>query len=181
MSIYYTISITLILAFLSFTTPKKLSCDKSKSQISYYMVHPTHSWEGINKTLVCNISLDDETQQIQQVGVAANVANFDSENSSRDSHALEVLEVLKYPRVTFLSTAIKQVDSKLEIIGNLTFHGIKKEITFEAKRENTKNEIVITGTFPIKLTDYNIEKPSLLMIPVEDEMKISFIIVFLNS
>ena len=172
--------IVLLIVFSSFTAPKKLACDKNKSQLSYFMVHPTHSWEGINKIVVCNISLDDETNQIQQAGVAANVANFDSENSSRDSHAMEVLEVLKFPRVTFLSTSIKEVDSKLEITGNLTFHGVKKEITFEAKRENTKSEIIITGSFPVKLTDYNIERPSLLMVPVEDEMKISFNIVFSN-
>ncbi|OFX25725.1 MAG: hypothetical protein A2033_16870 [Bacteroidetes bacterium GWA2_31_9] len=94
---------------------------------------------------------------------------------------MEVLEVLKFPRVTFLSTSIKEIDSKLEITGNLTFHGVKKEISFEANRENTKEEIIITGTFPVKLTDYNIERPSLLMVPVEDEMKISFNILFQNS
>lgn len=181
MSKYYIFFIAIVVLFSSFTAPKKLSCDKNKSQLSYFMVHPTHSWEGINKIIVCNISIDDETGQINQVGVAANVANFDTENSSRDSHAMEVLEVLKFPRVTFLSTSIKEIDSKLEITGNLTFHGVKKEISFEANRENTKEEIIITGSLPVKLTDYNIERPSLLMVPVEDEMKISFNIVFQNS
>lgn len=178
---YYIFSIAIVLLLSSFATPKKLACDKNKSHISYFMVHPTHSWEGVNKIVVCNISIDEETNQINQVGVAANIANFDSENSSRDSHAMEVLDVLKFPRVTFLSTSIKEIDSKLEITGNLTFHGIKKEITFSAKRENIMNEIIVSGSFPVKLTDYNVERPSLLMLPVEDEMKISFTMLFSNS
>jgi len=171
----------ILMSTLTFSADKKLVCVKEKSQLTYYKVHPTHSFEGINKIVVCNANYNEETQQFLQVGVAANVANFDSENSNRDSHAMEVLEVLKFPRVTFLSSSIKEENLKLIITGILTFHGVKKEITFEAKRENSNNEIIISGTFPVKLTDYKVERPSLLMIPVEDEMKISFNIVFQNS
>jgi polyisoprenoid-binding protein YceI len=160
------------------STVKKLTADKSLSTITYTMVHPVHTWDGVSKEVTCNIAFDEKNNLITQVGVAAPVASFDTQNASRDSHALEVLEGIKYPKVTFLSTKIEPLGNELTVSGNLTFHGVTKPIVFKATRTNNDKAITIAGSFVVKLTEHNITKPSLMTVPVKDEMAMKFSVVF---
>jgi polyisoprenoid-binding protein YceI len=171
-----------VLIFLLLFAPvekRNIKADKAKSDLTYKAVHQLHAWEGKNKNADCIIVYDDEKGTIEKVAVSAKVADFDSQNSSRDSHALEVLEALKYPKVTFVSTSISSAGKdKFTITGNLTFHGITKSISFEAKQTKTSSKIVAEGTFSVLMTDYKIERPSLMFIPTNDKMDIELYMVF---
>jgi len=93
-----------------------LRADKTKSYLSYSANHSLHAWTGTSKKVDCLLIYDEETKTFKKVAVSTNVADFDSKNSSRDGHALEVLEAIKYPKVTFGSTAIEPAkDGKLKI------------------------------------------------------------------
>ena len=126
----------------SFTTvaDQTLRADKSKSFLSYSANHALHAWTGTSKKVDCLLIFDADTKTFRKVAVSTNVADFDSANSSRDGHALEVLDAIKYPKVTFGSTAIEPLkDGKLKISGKLNFHGKAKDITFEADYKLTDN------------------------------------------
>ncbi len=87
-------TIFLVLALLFPTEKRNIRADKAKSYLSYKAVHKLHAWEGKNKSADCLIVYDDEKGTAEKVVVSAKVADFDSQNSSRDSHALEVLEAI---------------------------------------------------------------------------------------
>lgn len=171
-----------ILIFLLLFSPvekRSIKADKAKSYLSYKAVHKLHAWEGKNKSADCIIVYDDEKGTVEKVAVSAKVADFDSQNSSRDSHALEVLEALKYPKVTFVSTSITSVGKdKFTVTGNLTFHGITKSVSFDVKQTKTSSKIIAEGTFSVLMTDYKIERPSLMFIPTDDKMDIELYMVF---
>lgn len=160
------------------TSVKKITADKTASTITYRMVHPMHTWDGVSKDVSCNIAFDETTNVITQVGVSAPIASFDTKNASRDSHAMEVLEGIKYPKVTFLSTKIEAVGNILNVSGNLTFHGVTKLITFKATRTDSDKTMTVAGDFIVKLTAHSIEKPSLMTIAVKDDMAMKFSVVF---
>ncbi|MBC7571021.1 MAG: YceI family protein [Spirosoma sp.] len=173
----------LLLALLSFTKPtatRKLVADKKLSTVTYAAKHPLHKWEGVSRDVNSAVVYNDDTKQPESVAVSIKVASFDSRNSNRDSHAMEVLEGLKYPNVTFVSSNVKaNSDGTLDAIGNLTFHGITKPTTLHATRTNAGGKMTITGEFPVSLTGFDVERPSLMGLKTNDEMMLSFNVVFL--
>ena len=74
---------------------------------------------------------------------------------------LTYLEVFTYPDVVFVSSKITIKGENAFIDGKLTLHGITKEINTEAKL-SLDNGFIASGTFSILLSDFGIERPSLL-------------------
>ena len=168
----------------SFTTvaDQTLRADKSKSFLSYSANHALHAWTGTSKKVDCLLIFDADTKTFRKVAVSTNVADFDSANSSRDGHALEVLDAIKYPKVTFGSTAIDPLkDGKLKISGKLNFHGKTKDITFEADYKLTDKEINVSGGFPVSMTEFEVERPSFMLVKTDDILEIKFNVVFLKN
>ncbi|WP_019987918.1 YceI family protein [Rudanella lutea] len=158
---------------------RKLMADKKASTITYAMRHPMHTWEGVCRDVNGAIVYDDESKKVETVAIVAKVASFDSQNANRDSHAIEVLEGIKYPNVTFASQQVQDDGSgKLTVTGRLTFHGVTRAVTVPVVRKESGGVTVYEGSFVTKLTDHQIEKPSLMMVPVEDELKIKFSLAF---
>ena len=151
---------------------------KEKSSLTYVLVHPLHRVEGISKGVECEIEYDDATHTVVRTSFEADVMSFNSGNSNRDSHAMEILEALMYPSVSFQSTEIVQHGSDMEVKGNLTFHGRTKPLQFSAAATEAGETLNVTGSAKVSLTAFDIERPSLLMIPSQDTLTISFVMVF---
>lgn len=156
---------------------QKLMGDSNKSTITYNMSHPLHDWKGISKQINTALVLNDD-QTIKQIAAQVKIASFDSQNSNRDSHMIEVTEALKYPYITFTSNKIIEKNTTLEIDGILTFHNIKKNIHFEAFKKTTDSHLILEGNFTYLLSQFNIEKPSLMGISTDDLVKINFKILY---
>ncbi|MEZ0612418.1 YceI family protein [Fibrella sp. WM1] len=167
-----------LLAFTAPTTPRKLIADKAKSVMTYTMRHPMHTWDGVSHDVQSVLVYNDLIDRIEAVAVAAKIASFDSQNANRDSHTIEVIEGLKYPRVTFTSTRIDQAGDKLNIRGNLSFHGVTKPVIIDGIRADKGDWLVATGEFPVKMSEYNVERPSLMMVPTEESFILKFSLVY---
>ena len=166
-------------AFAGPMAKRKVMADKTLSTITYSAKHPMHSWEGVSHDVNCAMMYNDETKQIESVAVSLKVASFDSKNNNRDSHAMEVLDGLKFPNVTFVSSNVKPGDNgTLTAVGTLTFHGVAKPATLQAVRKDADGKLSITGEFPVSLTDHNIDRPSMLGMKTEDQMQLKFAVVF---
>jgi len=156
----------------------KIYCDKSQSSITYSMNHPLHSWDGVSNEINSVILADENRDSIFQVAVSVKIASFDSKNANRDSHAMEVTESLLYPSITFTSTSIQQTGSKLQLSGTLMFHNVSQPISFEVQKEKIKGKARFKGGFKVKMTEFNIEPPSLMGIATDDEIVISFDVLY---
>lgn len=161
-----------------YAQPIKIPNDKKRSTITYSMVHPLHKWDGVSTEVSSILVTEEDRKIIRQVAVSVKLNTFDSQNANRDSHMIEVAEGLKFPSVTFASKEIKQDGDKLQVNGILTFHGKQNEINFPAIRTNSGKQIVVTGGFKLKLTQFGIEPPSLLGLATEDEFELNFNVVY---
>jgi len=155
-----------------------LKADKATSSITYHCVHPLHEWDGVDKNVICVMNYLDSSNSIEKVAMLAKVADFDTQNSNRDSHAMEVLDGIKYPNVTFSSTSIVADGNHLKVNGNLNFHNEIRAISFDAVRVDADKQISVTGSFSILLSDYKIARPSFMLKDMEDKMDLSFVMVF---
>jgi polyisoprenoid-binding protein YceI len=156
----------------------KIYADKGKSFISYSMSHPLHSWTAENKEITSVILTDNERKHIYKVAVSAKISGFDSKNANRDSHMIEASEAIKFPIVSFTSSAIQEEGNILKVKGNLNFHGQSREIFFDAKKEIVNSRLQVSGTFTVKLTDFKIDPPSLMGSAVNDEFRLDFMMVY---
>ncbi|WP_338872961.1 YceI family protein [Spirosoma sp. SC4-14] len=175
----YGLATLLLCAFVSPLAKRKLVADKSVSTVTYAAKHPLHNWEGVSHDVNCAVMYNDETKMPENVAVSIKVASFDSHNNNRDSHAIEVLDGLKYPNVTFVSSDIRPDENGMLVAkGNLTFHGVTKPVTLQTIRKEAGGKLTLTGEFPVNMSEYNIERPSLMGLKTEDGMILRFYAVF---
>ena len=84
--------------------------DSDESSIEYQAKHLLHKWIGINNNVKGVFLLKEDDSRI---AIAANIADFDSGISNRDSNALRVLDAFNHPQVKFYSDQILISEKKL--------------------------------------------------------------------
>ena len=148
---------------------------KNETSVTYLLSHPLHHIESTSKEIYCRIEIDTVKKEIKSVSAQIDVMTFDCGNSNRDSHAMEVIDAITYPDVTFLSTSIVQNADSLKATGKLTFHGV---IIISAATTWSPSKLVVNGSFDLSLTDFKVERPSLLLVKTDDTLKFTLTAVF---
>jgi polyisoprenoid-binding protein YceI len=146
---------------------------KNESTITYALHHPLHHVEATSRDGWFRVQLDPAKKEIKSVSAQVDVMTFDGGNSNRDSHAMEVIESLKYPDVTFVSTGVTQDADSIAVAGKLTFHGVTREILMKGIAAWEDHKLIVNGGFEISLTEFKVERPALLMVPVDDTLRFS--------
>jgi polyisoprenoid-binding protein YceI len=178
MKMFALVSFLLLRVVFVEAQPTKLDMSKKESSITYKMVHPLHEIEATSKEADLQVEADPSKKEIESVSARVDVMTFDSGNSNRDSHAMEVIDAISYPEVNFASTSITQVGDSLKVTGKLTFHGITQDIVALAATKWSSDRVEVRGSFILSLTAFKIERPALLMIPVEDALRFTFTAIF---
>ena len=101
-------------------------------------------------------------------------------NDGRDNNMLYYTEALQYPEVLFKSESFKftgNFDTSIDVGGELTFHGITKEIPVKIVLYKDLDESSITRwgkcSFDISLDSFKVKRPSLLMRKISNEISIN--------
>ena len=178
--------IKILVAFIVFLLPastlfsqtKKYVAEKGDSYITYKITHPLHEVEAKSKNDYCVILADAAKKEIKEVAVQVDVTSFDSGNSNRDSHAMEVVNAITYPDAQFTSTSVVPKGDSLEVNGKLTFHGITRDISLEVFPSWMQDKLIVNGKFDISLTAFKIKRPSLFLIPINDKCEFTLKQVF---
>ena len=173
------IFLILILSSLSiaFTNAqvKKYEAVKKESYLIYHLKHLFHEVEARSDSGQCMLDVDPVKKELQHVEVKVDVTSFDSGNSNRDSHAMEVIDAMSYPDAHFVSSSLYNSGDTLKVAGKMTFHGITRDITLNAFPTWSAGKLVVKGNFDLSLTEFQVERPSLLGIKVEDLLKFEFL------
>ena len=170
--------ISLLLALITFNLSSQeiKRVDSEKSFINYTGKHFLHKWSAENKNISGLIQIENES--ISNIGIVAKVSDFKSGNSSLDSNSLRVLEALQFPNVIFRSTVVNQEDGQIIFEGVMNFHGIEKDFTISAEVTNLNEVTQLSGKFIVSLSDFLVERPSLLTRKINDEINLEFELFF---
>ena len=170
------LTLILILSINNLSSQELKNIDTTKSSISYSGNHFLHKWSAENNNLSGLIKIDNEN--ILNIGVVAKVADFKSGNSSLDSNSYRVLEALKFPNIIFKSVSVTSINGLSNIKGLIEFHGIEKNIDVNVKLTTIENTTQINGEFTISLSDFSVDRPSLLLQKIDNQITIVFKLVF---
>ena len=153
------------------TTSNNFIVDSNTSYISYQGKHILHDWVGINNNVKGILVIEDA--KASKIAISASVKDFDSGNSSRDSHGLELIESLIYPKITFFSDELIQLDENINMLGVINFHGIEKQIKVTG-RIDMKKPISLSGKFVLSPSEFKVKLPSFMLSKMEDNIEIKF-------
>lgn len=137
------------------------------ASINFKIMHAGFSWmTGRFNQFQGNFSYDKDNVTASKVSVEIDAASVDTNHAKRDKHlrSADFLEVDKFPKANFVSKKfIDKGDGKIEIIGDLTLHGVTKSITLQAQRvaegeRKGKYLAGFAGTTELTLKDYNIKR-----------------------
>ncbi|HEX5234352.1 MAG TPA: hypothetical protein VFW25_03375 [Silvibacterium sp.] len=144
-----------------------------KSTLTYHMSHPVHKVDGVSAAAkgkgICH---GGECNFL----IAAPVKSFDSGDTNRDLHMVEAVRGAQYPMVVVRAkfpaadTASPTVYADLEV----QFAGQTAHYAHVAFQRTTEaGETHITGTIQATCSDFKIDRPSFLTVPIKNEIPIS--------
>ena len=166
-----------ILLFQSLYAQSFVDFDLSKSFISYDGKHPAHNWTGVSKDIQGTFEINKQDLTQSKVDLFVPVFSFDSKNANRDSNMLDVVEEYYYPFVRFTSSKINKTENGFKVTGNLSFHGIIKELTIPVDLEEDNQTVIVTSDFSIMLSDFKIKRPALLTIKIRNQVDLKVYLV----
>jgi hypothetical protein len=143
-----------------------------QSALSYHMSHPMHQVDGVSHAArgkgVCSAGTCDFL-------VAAPVKSFDSGDTNRDLHMLQVTRGADFPIVTVrfrlpesaINSPTLDCDLEVQFAGNTAHY---THVVFQQSIQGNTHHI--TGTVPATLTDFKIPPPTFLTVPIKNEIPV---------
>jgi polyisoprenoid-binding protein YceI len=111
--------------------------DGDHSEIGFKVRHMMVSWtRGSFGKFSGTVSYDPENPESLTVDVEIKTKSVDTDNGKRDDHlrSADFFDVLKFPSMTFKSSkATADDDGSIKLVGDLTLHGITKEVTLDVE------------------------------------------------
>jgi hypothetical protein len=166
----------ILIAFLLLAFPAFGGSDSQwvleQCTLTYHVSHPLHQSEGVSHAArgkgLCHAGQCDFL-------IAVPVKSFDSGDSNRDLHMVQVTRGGQFPMVSVRTRLPEEASASATIHADLEiqFAGQTakyKQVPFEQVTQG--NETRISGTIPATLSDFKIDPPSLLAMPVKNEMPI---------
>lgn len=150
----------------------------AQNSLSYHVSHPLHQVDGVSHAArgkgICH------DQQCDFL-IAVPVKSFDSGDSNRDLHMLQVTRAADFPMVqvrtklpeTAEGSATLHADLEIQFAGQAAQY---KQVEFQLAKQG--NDIHLSGTIPAKLADFKIEPPTLLTMPVKNDIPVKVDLVW---
>jgi len=145
--------------------------------ITFYSKAPLEDIEAENKSAVCVFETKTGTLQFTVL-----IKGFEFENEEMQEHFNDdYLESNKYPKAEFKGQILnnssvnytKPNSYPVNITGQLTIHGVTKEVQSSGTIKIEGDALIATSSFIIQVADYNIKIPSLVKDKVAKTVKIT--------
>lgn len=161
-------SVLLLTALPATAADYVIDTKNAHASITFRIKHLGFSWlTGRFDKFSGTFSFDDKNPDASKVKVEIDTTSVDTNHAERDKHlrAADLLDTDAFPSATFESTSVKAEGSdKAKITGNLTLHGVTKEITIDAERIGGGKDPWggyrdgFTGTTELTLADFGIKR-----------------------
>lgn len=118
--------------------------DRSTSPVSTWEIDPSHSSasfsvrhmmiakvHGAFSKLSGSLRLDRIDPNRSTVEAIIDASSIDTREPKRDEHlrSADFFDVQKFPSITFKSKTVRQDGSDVQVVGDLTLHGVTREVT----------------------------------------------------
>jgi hypothetical protein len=166
----------LLFAVLLFAVPVFAQTDTQwvlqQSTLAYHMSHPMHEVDGVSRAAkgkgICHAGQCNFL-------IAVPVKSFDSGDSNRDLHMIEATRGAQYPMVIVRTEFPEAATTSASIYANLEVQFAGQTAHYQHvpfQRVTEGNQVRITGTIPATCSDFKIDRPSFLTVPIKNEIPV---------
>ncbi|HEX3662334.1 MAG TPA: hypothetical protein VHU89_12935 [Acidobacteriaceae bacterium] len=146
----------------------------AQSTLTWHVTHPMHEVAGTSHAAKgkgtcakgeCNFL------------IAVPVNTFHSGDSNRDLHTLQVVRGAEFPMVMVRTRLPQSALTSPTIRANLEVQLAGQTAHYSdvlLHRTQHGNDVEITGTIPATCSDFKIERPSFLTVPIHNEIPVDF-------
>ncbi len=143
-----------------------------KSTLTYHMSHPMHNVDGASTDARGKASCSDGKCDFL---IAAPIKSFNSGDSNRDLHMIETVRGAEFPMVVVRTMLPQNVpdgaiyaDLEVQFAGQTAHY---QHVPFQ--KNGSGSEVHITGTVPATCSDFKIDRPTFLTVPIKNEIPVS--------
>jgi polyisoprenoid-binding protein YceI len=175
-------AIVLLLILIFITNPsygQKFIVDTTKgNEIRFFAEATLNNFEGFTKSVHGYITLNDKNNQFDFIVM---LDSLDTGIGLRNKHMRNDLHTKKYPAAEFKGSSLT-IDSisvsefDLKVPGNFTVNGVTKSLVAKGIFYNFGELKKIISNFELKLSDFNIERPSFLFNKLDNLIKLRVIL-----
>jgi polyisoprenoid-binding protein YceI len=141
---------------------------------SFFSETPIENIVAVNKEVACIVNITSG-----EIAVKIRNVSFHFQNKLMEEHFNEnYMESSKFPNATFKGKMQENIDFKKEgtyevsAKGILEMHGVKKEKILKGKLTIGKDQLILICDFEVKLVDYKIEVPTLVLTKIAESINI---------
>ena len=163
-------TLLLLSALALIQTPSQWVLDSST--LRYHVSHPLHQVDGVSHAArgkgVCQA-------RSCEFLIAVPIKSFDSGDSNRDLHMLQTTRGGQFPMVTVRTqfpegaqpSDTVYADLEIELAGQTARYS---RVPFHVVMD--RDEARVSGTIPATISDFKIDPPTLLTIPIKNEITV---------
>jgi polyisoprenoid-binding protein YceI len=167
-----------------------------KDYVSFTSDAPIEQFVGRTAAVSGSIDVDLANVETGSVELTVELDKLDTGIEGRNKHmkSPEYLDTARLPRAVFKSKRVKALGDKvvapqrpvqIEVSGELTLHGVTRPLTIKATLHHLKGDqwssrmigpgdiLGVSTAFPLKMSDYGIKVPKMLLLKVADEVQIA--------
>lgn len=157
-----------------------------RSMIRFDAHAPLHDFSGTSHQVSGEITaIPRRLQETAKAEVVLEAATLDTEIQLRNQRMRKLLETNRYPEIRFVLDFIDRIDESrvkegrlaFTVHGKLNIRGVDQEIAVKVDVEYREGTLFVHGSFPLKMTNFGIDPPKILFVPMDDDILIVFNIV----
>ena len=115
-------------------TVRTLDIDRSHSEVAFQVRHLLSKVRGRFADFTGAIEWNPSAPEKSRVDVAIQARSIDTAEPDRDKHlrSADFFDAETYPALTFVSTSVTPRGDLYDVAGNLTIHGISRQVVLPA-------------------------------------------------
>ncbi len=152
-----------------------LFCYDAPCEISFFSSSPMEDIEAINNSAVPVLNT-----ATNEIAIKIPITSFIFKSSLMQDHFNEnYMESEKFPFAIFKGKINDKIDYTkkvcypVSVTGNMEMHGVEKCIIISGTLTPVEGKISIEGKFKVKLIDYNIKIPTVVLQNIAEEVDVS--------
>ena len=154
------------------------------SRVEFVSKAPLESFTGRTRQVSGECTFDsDHLAGDVALSVTVDMASFDTGLSKRNQHMRENhLQTDRFPQAFLRGGTIKAAAASalavggsvgVEFSGELDLHGVRRPVVVHLElSRSTADVLSVKAEFPVRLSDYDIERPRMLVMKLADEQQV---------
>ena len=155
--------------------PARFRIQSEASDVGFKATSRLMDAEGKFSRITGEVTLDPKDPATAMVTLSIEAASIDTGIGMRDKHLRsgDFLDVARFPTMTFESRRVEVEGRRATVTGQLTRHGVTREIVVPVDVQFSESALVATGEFKLNRRDYGINYSSFLN-PIGNAVHVTF-------